>query len=79
MMTGMPGAGLFVYGVITCIRVRARSKSDRLDPRTAQFLFTVANGLLTSMTDSVGQQRTADCVPRRKLTVISAESAPARQ
>jgi putative inorganic carbon (HCO3(-)) transporter len=43
-------AGLFVYGVITCIRVRARSKSDRLDPRTAQFLFTVANGLLTSMT-----------------------------
>ena len=43
-------AGLFVCAFIVCIRVRARSKSDRLDTRTAYFLFTTANGLLTSMT-----------------------------
>jgi putative inorganic carbon (hco3(-)) transporter len=43
-------AGLFVCALFSCLRVRARSKSERLDPRTAQFLFTTANGLLTSMT-----------------------------
>jgi putative inorganic carbon (hco3(-)) transporter len=43
-------AGLFIYAFISCIRVRARSKSERLDSKTSRFLFTTANGLLTSMT-----------------------------
>jgi putative inorganic carbon (hco3(-)) transporter len=42
--------GLFVFAFFTCIRVRARSKSDRLDARAAYFLFTTANGLIVSMT-----------------------------
>jgi probable O-glycosylation ligase (exosortase A-associated) len=43
-------AGLFVYAFIVCLRVRSRSKTAHLDTRTAYFLFTTANGLLTSMT-----------------------------
>ena len=43
-------AGLFACAFLVCMRVRKRSKSDRLDARTAAFLFTTANGLLTSMT-----------------------------
>jgi putative inorganic carbon (HCO3(-)) transporter len=41
--------GLFALAFFSCIRVRARSRSDHLDPRTAYFLFTTANGLLVSM------------------------------
>ena len=42
--------GLFLFAFYSCIRVRARSKSDRIDARTAYFLFTSANGLIVSMT-----------------------------
>ena len=42
--------GLFVYAFFACLRVRARSKTEGLDPRAAYFLFTTANGLLVSMT-----------------------------
>jgi probable O-glycosylation ligase (exosortase A-associated) len=52
--TGYLGAAswalLFVYAFFACLRVRARSKTERLDPAVARFFFTAANGLLTSMT-----------------------------
>jgi len=41
---------LFLYALFACVRVRARSKSARLDARSASFLFTTANGLIVSMT-----------------------------
>jgi len=42
--------GLFAFAFFACMRVRARSKAEHLDPRVASFLFTTANGLLVSMT-----------------------------
>jgi probable O-glycosylation ligase (exosortase A-associated) len=45
--------GLFAYAYFACLRVRARSRAPHLEPRTRQFLFTMANGFLTSMTGFV--------------------------
>jgi O-antigen ligase len=41
---------LLLYSYFACIRVRARSRDAGITPEMAQFLFTSANGLLTSMT-----------------------------
>jgi probable O-glycosylation ligase (exosortase A-associated) len=41
--------GLFGYASVVCLRVRARSRDERLSPGMQRFLFTAANGLLTSM------------------------------
>jgi putative inorganic carbon (hco3(-)) transporter len=40
---------LFAYAYFTCLRVRARSRDERLSPRMQRFLLTAANGLMTSM------------------------------
>ncbi|MEO8256565.1 MAG: O-antigen ligase family protein [Acidobacteriota bacterium] len=45
--------GLFIYAYFACLRVRARSRNDRLAPEAQRFLMTLANGLLTSMTGFV--------------------------
>jgi putative inorganic carbon (hco3(-)) transporter len=42
--------GLFAWAFIACLRIRARSHSERLTPDDARLLFTTANALLTSMT-----------------------------
>jgi putative inorganic carbon (HCO3(-)) transporter len=45
----MVWVGLFAYATVVCLRVRARSRDERLSPAMQRFLFTAANGLLTSM------------------------------
>jgi len=50
---GYPGiaiwASLFLYALFACFRVRRRSRDPALDPKTAHFLWTTANGLIVSM------------------------------
>jgi len=41
--------GVFGYAAFACLRVRVRSRDERLDPDTARFLWATANGLLVSM------------------------------
>jgi putative inorganic carbon (HCO3(-)) transporter len=41
--------GLFGYAVFACLRVRYRSRDERLDPGVGRFLWATANGLLASM------------------------------
>jgi hypothetical protein len=43
-------AAMFGYAFIVCLRVRRRSRSEHLSPELQTFLFTTANGLMTSMT-----------------------------
>jgi hypothetical protein len=40
---------MFGYAFFACLRVRRRSADPRLTPQEARLLFTVANGLTTSM------------------------------
>jgi probable O-glycosylation ligase (exosortase A-associated) len=44
---------MFGYAFFACLRVRARSRRPHVPPDTARVLFTLANGLLTSMTGFV--------------------------
>jgi putative inorganic carbon (HCO3(-)) transporter len=46
-------SGLLLYSYFACMRVRARSRAPGISPEMGQFLFTSANGLLTSMTGFV--------------------------
>jgi probable O-glycosylation ligase (exosortase A-associated) len=41
--------GMFGYAVFACLRVRHRSRDDRLDPDVGRFLWNTANGVLVSM------------------------------
>jgi hypothetical protein len=41
--------GMFGYAVFACLRVRYRSRDERLDPDVGRFLWSTANGLLVSM------------------------------
>src|SRR4029078_12212728 len=41
--------GMFGYAVFACLRVRFRSRDERLDPDVGRFLWSTANGLLVSM------------------------------
>ena len=41
--------GVFGYAAFACLRVRVRSRDERLDADTARFLWATANGLLVSM------------------------------
>jgi probable O-glycosylation ligase (exosortase A-associated) len=44
---------MFAYAFFACLRVRARSRLAHVPPDDARVLFTLANGLLTSMTGFV--------------------------
>lgn len=48
-MGALVWAAMFAYAFFACFRVRKRSRDERLDAETRQFLFVTANGLLTSM------------------------------
>jgi putative inorganic carbon (HCO3(-)) transporter len=48
-MGALVWAGLFAYAVLTCVRVRARSRDERLGPEAQQLLFTMANAFLVSI------------------------------
>jgi putative inorganic carbon (hco3(-)) transporter len=41
--------GMFGYAVFACLRVRYRSRDERLEPEVGRFLWNTANGLLVSM------------------------------
>jgi len=40
---------LFGYAIFTCVRIRSRSRDERLPPDEQRLLFTMANALLVSM------------------------------
>jgi O-antigen ligase len=44
---------MFGYAIFLCLRVRRRSRDERLPPAQQHFMFTAANGLLASMTGFV--------------------------